>query len=62
MYYCYLTLSYCQISSFVIGNTHKVFFNEKYNAMFSPKIGKTKELDEEKYNHSPCMGIQVISC
>jgi hypothetical protein len=26
-------------------------FYEKYNAMFSCKIGKTKKLDEEKYNH-----------
>jgi hypothetical protein len=24
---------------------------EKYNAIFISKIGKTKELDEEKYNH-----------
>jgi hypothetical protein len=28
-----------------------MIFYEKYNAIFISKIGKTKELDEEKYNH-----------
>jgi hypothetical protein len=35
----------------VIGNTHKALFYEKYNTMFSSKISKTMELDEEKDNY-----------
>jgi hypothetical protein len=38
-------------NSMKLGNAHKALFYEKYNAMLSSKIGKTKELDEEKYNY-----------
>jgi hypothetical protein len=52
-----------------LGNAHKALFYEKYNAMLSSKIGKTKELDEEKYNYivqvklnyRRMMGINVVS-
>jgi hypothetical protein len=35
----------------ITGNVYRALFYEKYNAMFSSKIGKTNELNEEKYNH-----------
>jgi hypothetical protein len=32
-------------------NPHKALFHEKYNALFSSKLGKTKDLDAEKFNY-----------
>jgi hypothetical protein len=51
MFYCCLIICCCVISFFLTGNAHKALLYEKYGAIFSSKIGKTKELDEEKNSH-----------